>query len=351
MESGHFNYFRVKNFKRFRDLEVKDIGQFNLVLGDNNVGKTSLLEALMFDGSIDEFILALAKRLNKRNVGDKLTGGVWEFFMNNDEKIKTEINDIKTDFFFGPGPELARHYHFSFNKVTKKFQDIGGGYAVEKLFEGKRLHDNIDEIPNPKSFMWPVDYFEPFISNLDRHDSNFTRQYSKLIQTASKEIEAEFIESLKAIDESIEHLMVIEHDTEKALITVESSKFDSRTLLAMYGDGLTNLFRVLLLLHLYKGHQLMLDEIDAGIYHGRMKEYWKVVLTNASENNVQIFASTHNRECIQAYQEALEELGKEFEDKSRIISLVEHEQTKEVSSVTYSFEEFQHSLMAGNEIR
>jgi len=347
MESGHFNYFRVKNFKRFRDLEVKDIGQFNLVLGDNNVGKTSLLEALMFDGQIDEFILALSKRLSKRNVGDKLTGGIWEFFINNEEKIKTSIDEIDTDFFLG-----APHYHFSFNKVTKKLLDIGGGgYAATKMLEGEKHRDNIDEIPNPKSFMWPEDYFEPFISNLDRHDSSLTRQYSKLIQTASKEVKSDFILALKTIDESITHLEIIEHDTEKALLTVESSKFDSRTLLAMHGDGLTNFFRVLLLMHLYKGKRLMLDEIDAGIHHGRMKDYWKVILESASENNVQLFATTHNRECIQAYQEALEELGKDFEEKSRIISLVEHDETKEVSAVTYSFEEFQHSLMAGNEIR
>jgi len=38
--------FNVKNFKRFKFFEVKDIGQFNLIVGDNNVGKTSFLEAL-----------------------------------------------------------------------------------------------------------------------------------------------------------------------------------------------------------------------------------------------------------------------------------------------------------------
>ena len=46
MENQHLTYFKVENFKKFDSLEVKDIGQFNLIVGDNNVGKTCLLEAL-----------------------------------------------------------------------------------------------------------------------------------------------------------------------------------------------------------------------------------------------------------------------------------------------------------------
>ena len=49
MENNHFSYFKIENFKKFDSLEVSDIGQFNLIVGDNNVGKTCLLEALLFD--------------------------------------------------------------------------------------------------------------------------------------------------------------------------------------------------------------------------------------------------------------------------------------------------------------
>ena len=44
MENQHLTYFKVENFKKFNSLEVKDIGQFNLIVGDNNVGKTVFLE-------------------------------------------------------------------------------------------------------------------------------------------------------------------------------------------------------------------------------------------------------------------------------------------------------------------
>ena len=71
MSKEHLTYFKVENFKRFDSLELTDIGQFNLVVGDNNVGKTSLLEALCVDSNYENFIFALAninfftKKVNK----------------------------------------------------------------------------------------------------------------------------------------------------------------------------------------------------------------------------------------------------------------------------------------------
>ena len=39
----------IRNFKCFEELKIEGCGQFNLILGDNNVGKTSVLEALLVD--------------------------------------------------------------------------------------------------------------------------------------------------------------------------------------------------------------------------------------------------------------------------------------------------------------
>jgi AAA15 family ATPase/GTPase len=43
----HIVDLTIGNFKRFSDFEVKNLGQFNLIVGDNNTGKTSFLEALL----------------------------------------------------------------------------------------------------------------------------------------------------------------------------------------------------------------------------------------------------------------------------------------------------------------
>ena len=38
--------FRIRNFRCFRDVAIEPLGLLNLIAGRNNVGKTSLLEAL-----------------------------------------------------------------------------------------------------------------------------------------------------------------------------------------------------------------------------------------------------------------------------------------------------------------
>ena len=57
-----------------------------------------------------------------------------------------------------------------------------------------------------------------------------------------------------------------------------------------------------------KDKRLMVDEIDTGIHYSKMKEFWKIILLASKENNVQLFATTHSKECLQDYVEALKEL-------------------------------------------
>lgn len=346
MESNHFNYFRVKNFKRFKDLEVNDIGQFNLILGDNNVGKTSLLEALMIDKNSNSFINSLIRRLEKRRIGEELTDGVIGLYINNDSKLYGD--ESYCSFLFD-----SEKVEYVFDKVSKKvyLSPSDGAWHLEKFLEGNAMDKKPYEIENPQKLIVPGDFFEPLISNLHGHSHELTKQYSKLIQSKSISAREKFIDDLKLIDESISSVSIETISSDKPLLTIESTKYSSSVLMALFGDGTIAFFTALLFLYLFRDRRLMIDEVDAGIYHSRMKEYWKMMLETALKNNVQIFATTHNQECIKAYYEALDELGSEFQDKARVISLVEHQKTKEVSSVTFNFEEFEHSLLAGNEIR
>lgn len=344
MSNSHFSYFRVKNFKRFKDLEVKDIGQFNLVLGDNNVGKTSLLEALLFDENFDVFINSLGKRLSKRNIGSDLSGGIWQPYVNSEDLVHNDF--IETSFEVNDQKDGS----FLFDKSAKNLFRYNDTTKFEEFLSGVESR-NQWKLNNPRDITTPSDFFEPFVSNLDRHDHELTRLYSRLVQVSPKEIKKEFIEGLRAIDESIEDMEIENVSTNKPLITIESNKFSSRNLLAFYGDGIIAIFRVLLFIHEFRNKRLMIDEIDAGIHYSRMKDYWKVILQSAKENNVQLFATTHNKECIQYFIEAVDELGAEYQDLSRSIRLVEHAQTKEILSFTSFYDKMMSEVLTGNEIR
>ena len=42
----HLNNLHIEAFRGLRDMQLDDFGQFNLLVGPNNCGKTSVLEAL-----------------------------------------------------------------------------------------------------------------------------------------------------------------------------------------------------------------------------------------------------------------------------------------------------------------
>ncbi len=45
---------------------------------------------------------------------------------------------------------------------------------------------------------------------------------------------------------------------------------------------------------------LLVDEIDTGLHHTVMKEMWKFLYNTAEKYEVQVFATTHSRDCYQS---------------------------------------------------
>ena len=92
----------------------------------------------------------------------------------------------------------------------------------------------------------------------------------------------------------------------------------------------------------------MIDEIETGIHHSRQKEFWLNILKVCDELNVQLFATTHSDECIQAFYDASKEL--EEQKDIRLISLQAGEQEK-IYSTTYTFENIEAGLYSNIELR
>ena len=120
--------------------------------------------------------------------------------------------------------------------------------------------------------------------------------------------------------------------------------------LHQYGEGAKKLFRILVQITLQKGRKLLIDEIDAGIHYSHFSDFLKTILKVAKENDVQIFATTHNLECIEYFKEILEDELVEYQDLSRIISLQKLSEST-IKSYTHTFEEFEYELDNEFEIR
>ena len=100
------------------------------------------------------------------------------------------------------------------------------------------------------------------------------------------------------------------------------------------GDGFKRIFYIALKALSLKGKRILIDEIEIGIHYSKMKDFWVNIFNICKELDVQLFATTHSQECIEAYVEASKEVG---EKDIRLIRL-QGNKDKSIKAIYYKEE-------------
>jgi ABC-type glutathione transport system ATPase component len=70
------------------------------------------------------------------------------------------------------------------------------------------------------------------------------------------------------------------------------------------GEGMRRLLTVLLAIANARGGVVLIDEIENGLHYSVQKQVWQAIAHAARQSDVQVFATTHSYECINAAHEA-----------------------------------------------
>jgi len=73
------------------------------------------------------------------------------------------------------------------------------------------------------------------------------------------------------------------------------------------GDGITRLFHIILALVTARNGILLIDEFENGLHWSVQSSVWKIIFRLAERLNVQVFATTHSRDCINGFEDAWRE--------------------------------------------
>lgn len=362
MGENHLTYFKIENFKRFDSFEMENLGQFNLLVGDNNVGKTSVLEALTFDE--DDRIMFLRNYINiifSRNIipfPSKIEGeyllsqfDIWSFILKNIfnplilSYQKTTHHSIKFEFVreidFTQLDKDFINNNIKLNKLPSWWIRLTKDSIYEGIF-GRYAEEIINACYDPKI---PKLNFLPL--NMSFHKGHTQDYYSFINGNNNNRIL--FDSTLKSIIPNL--VETRPHKIfEEEVIGFILNNSNEIVPITTFGDGVLKIVRILLALIRTKGNRLMIDEIDTGIHFSRLKDFWKTVITLCKQFDVQLFATTHSLECQRYFVEALSELGEEYQKDARNISLLENAKG-EVQSVTFDFEQFEFALSIGANTR
>ena len=215
--------------------------------------------------------------------------------------------------------------------------------SYSAIVENKVTKEKEIDFLQPSSTM----FYSPFIKYNLAFDNDLFRFYADRVQT-SKQAKQDLLKNMELLVPNIENIEVTAVPDSFTTFLISLKNTDRPKLVNEYGDGSIKFLRYLLEILECKNDRLMIDEIDTGIHYSRMKDFWRILLKSAKENNVQIFATTHSNECMFYYKEALKETG--LINDSRLISL-EELPNKSVKAYTYEFESFANAIENNLELR
>jgi AAA15 family ATPase/GTPase len=286
---------QIQNFRCFEDFKAEGFERINLIGGKNNSGKTCLLEGISLLG------------LNSLDVS------------------RTR-NQSREDSFFDKSKEIQISTAFSKDRFVKKI--------LLEQYEGVTWQFEAEEF-NPQNGFHGMDFqlikqknTAPYINLITLFD---TIDENKLTN--------ELVNALKFVDSSIDGVRTFA-SYPNSLYVSQVNKIWQK--LRNYGDAVEHLigyFSFLLNLKIHRNERLTvlcIDEIENGIHYTAHEEFWQKMFQLAKELNVQIFATTHSLEMIQAFNKVALAFEKENpEHKGAYFEMIRNEETNAITALKH----------------
>lgn len=275
-----FNSFRVANFRGFEDLQLSELRRLNLIVGRNNAGKTSLLEAIG---------LALwAKRgPHPAELRGKPTGAYWEFAL----PVGTQrtMSAFRLDWEHGTRAvrwpvEGARDdevqwFRHAFSKGRHDRRQATVGETETITFGSDR--------PTPVSI---VSCFPP---DPDAELARFDRAM------VSADAEHRIEQLLATLDSRVRTIRALAASDKERRLYVDIG-LPKRVAISALGQGMQRLLALATHGYEAEGGVLLIDEIENGLHHAYFDQLWHGLRVLAIRLNLQVFATTHSYECLAA---------------------------------------------------
>ncbi len=298
----------IHSYKLLNNLSLESFGHFNIFTGRNNVGKTSVLEAIYLntwdESPMENLIKVFDKfrnfRLNKSSAEflfykgnlDSNISITTQFDDKDIHKITLEINAGESGSVDGYNMELNFRFNFKENdSVSEKnakliIQELGSTHNDNKNIMVSRQIE-CDKVLKIKPYYKKFD--SVFISSNILFVDIFD-YFTKVLQAKKKK---EFLEYLKVFDESIIDVLQIANNVHIELLDGESYPIQS------YGIGFVKYFVICCLLVRNFANYIFIDEIENGLHYKNMEKFLNVILKLSQEYAIQVFVTTHNAEFLQ----------------------------------------------------
>ncbi len=330
--TNHIKELHVNTYRGIKELSITNLGKVNIFVGDNNVGKTSVLEAieLLCNPSLSNLIriarqrevyrnpirmslnlldsllyvfdveqkdnqsriysLEIGGNVNERDGSVKVWGEVVDQFVDLDKVGKHQfINQKKLESLSLDGftPTFVGEMYSSFPQQLSLFGENSVKFEVNE-FTVVRYSGQNELIK---------------VHFIHTGDHILENVFGSLIRNKVHKIAA--VQLLKEFDESIVDIRYINEES-RFVPVIENTK-GNYIPLSLYGDGMRKALTMLNAIIKATDGVVLIDEFETALHTSAMKQVFQFLLKIAKQMNVQLFLTTHSIEAVDKLLQSAED--------------------------------------------
>ncbi|GAA7314874.1 ATP/GTP phosphatase [Helicobacter pylori] len=337
---------RIKNFKNFKDTTIDGFTKLNIITGENNAGKSNLLEALYCLVGKDMHpctnILEIYDNIRKEPLTTESQNSIF-YNLNTRKPIRitttsdnNQTLDLQIELITNENQKVRELQIIPTAEQTQIFSRLNFTLKKnnEKIYDD---HLNITKIPNFPPIPSQSGYnrqfknFEPsqlqellpFESTAIITPSDVAYRQVRMTQDMSKicsnnQLEEELNKHLNQFDNNIQS---ISFNTNNQL-KLKMRNIQEKLPLSVFGDGLIKYLYIVSTFIANNAKTIYIDEVENGLHFSRMGLLLKNIIdfiNNNKDRNLQVFMTTHSQEFVEILDQIIKE--KNFANQTKLFCL------------------------------
>ncbi len=329
------NSLTIKNFRALEDFKVQKLGRVNLIVGKNNSGKSSILEALqIFASDGQEYLMQKIAaghderyKFDEYDEGELRSGSLpYEGFFSNrrlppegEQGIligeSTESHETLTmnvEFFsiqsslqttngtqrtMSPIPRALLPF-FRPQSLFAQLLAKKDSQPILSLSNPFIEQETDYKVPNPIRCSMVPTRFVSFDELADEWDQISLTDDETIVNDALKLIAPEFeqLNFVKANENGLRPQGGV-----RRTANVRLAGLAHPVPINSMGDGMLRILQLILKVFPAKDGFLLIDEFENGLHYSVQEKVWRMVFQLAEKLNIQVFATTHSWDCITSF--------------------------------------------------
>lgn len=298
----------IRHFRGLEQITLEKLTKVNILLGRNNCGKSTVLDAL--------YLLSYPTQpqhlleINDLRGYHSKSGEDFKYDFHNGEV--NQAIEITADIDSSSRKLQIRHLVQSVSDVLITDRDTSrlkekdyvilyslkaeNGESYETSLMSDHKTPEMLKVKQLEDFecAYNINYITPAVPY---------RNIEELFTIAVKNKQEQYIvEVLNSVDRRIKDVVIAGDQ-----ILVDAGA-EQRIPLQLMGDGMRKIFSLIVNMSSCRGGIILIDEIDNGLHHTSMQVLWKAIVECASKFNVQVFATTHSIESLAALKNIYEDM-------------------------------------------